>query len=332
MSAGWRKGKTARESRSIFAHLAGGWALVARKPQLLLLLAVAQFLLALVPALLVQNSAAEHLDALAGFQGEAELDFLGAVPQWLFEDWRRADRSLAASVQNSLAPMLLLSSLFGLCLSAGWMNLAVRGRSLRGIGPFFLGAGRFFFPFLRTWLLALGLYALVTWLVWYGPGQSLAQKWLPGGDFDHPTSENWVRRLQQSREGLYLLLIFLVELTVDLSRASLVVGHRRSALLSLVRGFGQLLSHPIRVVGLSLSGLAVEAALLLAATGWLLRRPEDLWLLVLLLPILRIAARAARQASLATLYAEWRLSTSPDTLENRDPFDDGTAWRTGADG
>jgi len=317
--------------KGALAHLAAGIGVVLSRPRVLFVLVLFSFLAALPIALPVFRSAQVHLDPLAQPPGTSiPFDLVTTTPRWLIDDWMRTDSGLVSALQSSLAPLLLLASLFGLFLTAGWMNVAVRGRREHGLASFARGGGQHFFPFLRTWIFGLALAGAVTWVVWNQPGEWVARQFLPEGRAGLATSESTARWFSIARNAVYLLILLKIEILLDLSRASLVAGNRRSAVLAIFRGAGFFLVQPFRVFGLVLSGLLLEAAWVGGVTVLVGTLGASLWYLVFLLPLGRIAFRGARHAGLARMYCESLRSSVEEPQAPGEPsfFDDGTAWRT----
>lgn len=300
-----------------------------RQPGVLALLLLYSFLSALLVALPYYSSALEHLSPIAGFAGEGPLNLSFSAPRWLLDEWARLDGSLQRTTAHGMAPLLLLASLSGLLITGGWMSVALRGREGAGMAAFLQGAGRYFFRFLRTWILGLALYAGVTWLVWRAPGEWVLARLVPGGELELAASETRALWIENGRLILYVALLFLVELVLDLGRASLVIGDRHSALFALVRGLGFLLYEPVRVAGVVLVGWILEALWIAALVALSHTLAAPVWPLVLVLPLGRIILRGARYGGLAALYAAAR-SSRRARRHAPAPFVDGTAWAEGA--
>ncbi|RMH04338.1 MAG: hypothetical protein D6702_03430 [Planctomycetota bacterium] len=287
------------------ALLAAGFVDVFARPRVLLLLVVLSAFAALPPALVVADSADLHLAPLADAPSGPEL-LRGPIPGRLFQAWEQADPDVRRRAGLTLAPLWLAASWLGLLVCAGWMATA-RARALRqrgghGLADFLAGGGRFFFPFLRTWLLGLPLFALATWLVWGRPGAWLMRLLLPPeGDPAFAAGETAARWVENGREIVALLLVFGVEILLDLARAGLVAGGRRSALLALFRGLGVFLFEPLRVLVLVGAGLTFELLLLAVLSALTDAELLPLWSLVLLLPFCRQLCRGARWAGLLRL-------------------------------
>lgn len=311
--------------RGPLAFLLAGAGTVARQPAVLALLLLWSLLTALPAALPWYASALEHLAPAAGFPDEPLSDLARGGPRWLFDDWLRRDPGLRQAA-SSLVPLLPLSSLAGLVVTGGWMGLAVQGQRRAGLAAFLHAGGRYFLRFARTWLLGLALSALVTWGVWGAPGEWVLGFFVPEGDLDLASSERVALWLANAQLLGYGLLLFLLELVLDLARASLVAGDRRSAVFALLRGAGFLLFEPRRTFGLVLAGWMLEAAWV--AGLWALHEEAvlPLWSLCLLVPLGRIALRGARLTGLAALYAAARTSRRARRVPAPSTFDDGTAW------
>jgi hypothetical protein len=292
------------ERRGALGHLAGGFGDVLSRPRVLVLLIALAVLLALPAAMPVFRSAHLHLAPVAPPAEGPGIDFAGVVPDWLLADWGRRDPSLHDFVADILAPLVLLSSWLGLLVSAGWMGVARDGRRGHGPARFLAAGGRHFFPFLRSWFLGLPLFFGVCWLVWGPPGERLASFLVPGGELERAADETAAGWITQGRELVAAFLVLGVEVLLDLGRASMVAGDRRSALLGLLRGFGFFLFEPLRVWTLVGAGLVVELVWLAACAALVGQGLLPLWSLLLLLPFGRAACRGARHAGLLRLYAE----------------------------
>ena len=305
-------------TRSGLSHLGTGLHVVLGSPRVVLFLLFITLLAAAPAAFGVYHSALEEIAPIADFgvetpAGEKEFDFFFSAPNWVFQDWQRFDGGVADAATEFLTPLLLLASWLGLLVTAGWMGLArLHGRD-HGLVVFLRTGGRYFFPFLRTWILGMAVLFGVTWLVWETPGEWVLSQWVPDGDLDRASSETTARWIGNGREVVYVLLVLFVEIWLDLARASMVVGQRRIALSAMFRGLGFFLSRPIRssiVVG---AGFVVELAWVAGVLALVATLHAPVWLLVILLPVGRIALRGARFAGLASLYGETR-SMSPATV------------------
>jgi len=286
------------------AHLLAALRFVLGRPRVLLVLCAWAWLLPLVPALVVAGSANRHLAHAWAPESEGPADFAGATPQWMFREWERAGAGELAAAADALLPLILLSSLFGLLVSAGWMHAAVHGRTRHGLRAFFGGGGRVLFAFLRSWFLGLPLFALWTWLVWSSPGEAVTRLWLPEGESALASSETVARAVATTREVLYFAGLLSIELLLDLSRAVLVSGQRSSALLAIARGVREALRRPLAIGVLVGAGFGVELLWIGGLLGAASLFGFGPVFLGLLLPFGRVSCRGARLAGLATFVAQ----------------------------
>jgi hypothetical protein len=272
------------------------------RPRVLLFLMLPLLLLPLVVALPVFLGA-EPLAPLQANPGGTEIDLPEVAPSWVFREWTRAMPDTLPAAAASLPPLLLFMSLFNLVVTGGWMGLAVSRRREHSLRSFLGHGGRAFFPFLRTWFLGLPLFAFVTWLCWGAPAEWFFGLFLPEGDPALGASESTGRWLEFLRQLVYLNALFKLELWLDLARASLTLGERRSALLAMVRSFWLFLRNPWGLYGLGLCGFGLE--LLWIAGAEAIRQVLDapLWPMLLVLPFGRIVMRGMRYAALARFAA-----------------------------
>lgn len=288
--------------RSIASHLFGGVATVLARPRILVFLLLLSLVFPLVVALPAFYSAQEHLPNFEAVPGGTAIDLPKEAPAWMFEEWlRKAPTEREVAVQ-SLPAMMLLVSLFNLVITAGWMRIAVKERRAHSLRTFLQGGGHWFFPFLRTWILGLPLFALTTWICWGTPAEWLFEQLMPDGKPDNAASENTGRWLEILRQVLYLIGLWKIEMLLDLARASMITGERRSALFAMGRAFGFWLRSPMPVFGLMGLGFGIE--LLWIGGVEAIRDTFDwpMWSLLLLLPFGRNVLRGARYVGLATYY------------------------------
>jgi len=278
--------------------LAEGARVVLARPRILLFLLLLALLLPMAAVLPTWASAEEHLAHATAPVGDGPVDFLSGAPAWMLREWNMRDPFGAVAGGHALAALVLVSSLFGLVASAGWMSFAARDRRAHGLASFLRAGGRWFFPFLRTWLLGLPLFFAWTWVCFDLPAEWLFGQLLPDGDPALAASENTGRWLAIVQGVLYLWGLLKIEIWLDLARASLVIGNRSSALLAMARGFGFFLRRPVGVLGLVLLGLGIE--LLWVAGVHAAGLP--LVVVIVLLPLGRIVLRGARHAGLASFY------------------------------
>ncbi len=293
-----------RPPRGPLTLLMDGLAMALGRPRVLLFLLGFSILSALPAALPVYRSAVEHLGMLPPTWHGLPLDFHAPIPAWIFLDWQRADPGLQAALSSGLAAGILFASLSGLLICAGWMSLAVGNRREHGLYAFLRGAGRHFFPFFRTWLIGLALFYALTWLVWGPPGEALVHRLLPGGDPSRASSENLGRWVVQGREILSLFALLIGEVLLDLARASLVAGGRRSALLAMLRGLLRLLMEPLRILSIVGAGLVLDLLWVAALAALVSFTVVPLWALVFLVPLGRILFRGARYGAFAMLFQD----------------------------
>lgn len=309
--------------RSIGSHLLGGiWAALAR-PRLLLFLMGVSLLLPLVVALPAFFAADQHLGSLEAIPGGTPIDLPSAAPAWLFEEWFRAAPSELKVVAQTLAPLLILASLFNLVITAGWMRFALLKRRRHSLRTFLQCGGHFFFPFLRTWLLALPMFAAITWIFWGTPAEWFFERMMPEGDANLAASEQTGRWLETLRQVLFLIALWKTEMLLDLARASMICGNRRSALFAIFRGIGFFLRSPLQVFGLMSLGFALELFWIAGAKAVQELADLPMWTLLLILPFGRIIFRGARYVGLASFYAAKThdaaaAEETPDTREEGD--------------
>ena len=295
--------------RSVVAHLLSGLGMALARPRVLLALICCSLLLALPTAVTVYRDALDGVALLVENPNDQPFDFLWVAPDWIFGEWQRSSPGLSRALGSSITPSIIASSLFGLLVCAGYMGIAASRRREHSLLSFLREGGTWFFPFLRTWLFALPMFFAVTWLFWSTPGEWLMKQLLPEGKPELAASESIARWVNTSREVFYLLFLLIVEVSIDLGRAAMVVGRRSSALLAILRGIGQFMFEPLRALGLVGFGFALELAWIAGCIELARRGLVPMWSLALLLPFGRFCCRGARYAGLVGLVRETRTSS-----------------------
>ncbi|MHC4824576.1 MAG: hypothetical protein ACYTEP_11250 [Planctomycetota bacterium] len=288
--------------RSVGSYYLSAVLLALARPRVLLFLLGLQLILPLMVALPTFFSAEQHLSSVEAIPGGTAVDLPEIAPSWVFEEWFRAAPTEAKAAIQGLPALLLLVSLLQLVFTAGWMRLALREGRKHSLRIFLQSGGHFFFPFLRTWLLGLPLFAIATWVYWGLPGEWVFERLMPEGDPALAASERTGRWLEILRQVLYLLSLWKIEILLDLARASMICAGRRSALFALFRGIGFLTRSPMPVFGLMALGFGMELLWIAGVEAVRAALDWPIWTLLLLLPFGRIVLRAGRLIGLVDYY------------------------------
>ncbi len=306
------------------------------RPRVWMLLVLGSVLFGLAVATPIHQSALDSLATTSAFDGDP-LRSAHALPRWMLDDWTRIHASAFSAASSALAPLLLISSLFGVVVAAGWIHAAIRGRDEHGLKQFLTGAGAHFFPMLRLWLVALVFYALVTWMIWGPIGDWVMGQFFPDGDVDRATSETKAWWGETLRSVIYVFGLLKIEILMDLSRAAIVSHGGRSALVALLRGIRfWIWRWPacLLLVGL---GLLLEGVWIYLLVELIALAALPLWTMALLIPFGRILMRGGRTSGLALLYHATTLPATPPTVADAslpgastESLDDGSTWGASA--
>ena len=282
--------------------LIGGIFFALIRPRVLCFLMLWSCVLPLVVAVPMFNQANRDLSAVQDLPGQSILALPESAPAWMFREWQIQSGDTLTSISDVMPLLILLSSIIGLLFSAGWMSMATHYRDEHSLRAFLKGGGESFFPFLRTWLLALPLFALTTYVFWGAPSEWVLEKLMPEGDATLAASETTGRAIDITRQLLYMLALLKIEIIIDLARASIVVGKRSSAVLAILRAVGFLFRRPFAIFVIVLLGFIIEAALIFGSE-WLRDLLEwPLIAAVFMLPFVRHVMRGARQSAVADYY------------------------------
>ncbi|MBC8371050.1 MAG: hypothetical protein H8E25_13710 [Planctomycetes bacterium] len=282
--------------------LLGGMFFALMRPRVLCFLMLWSCVLPLIVAVPMFNQADRDLSMVQDLPGQNILALPESAPAWMFREWQIQSGDSLASIAEVMPLLILLSSIIGLLFSGGWMSMATHYRDEHSLRAFFKGGGESFFPFLRTWLIALPLFALTTYVFWGTPSEWVLEKLMPEGDASLAASETTGRAIDITRQVLYMLALLKIEIIIDLARASIVVGQRSSALLAVLRAIGFLFRRPFAVFVIVLLGFIFEGALIFGAEAMRSFFEWPLLAAVFLLPFVRHLMRGARHSAVATYY------------------------------
>ena len=293
-------GRLARPGSARF--LISGMFFALMRPRVLCFLMLWSCVLPLVVAVPMFNQANRDLSMVQDLPGQNVLSLPESAPAWMFREWQIQSGDTLTSISDVMPLLILLSSIIGLLFSGGWMAMATLYRDEHSLGAFLRGGGESFFPFLRTWLLALPLFALTTYFFWGTPSEWVLEKLMPEGDAALAASETTGRAIEITRQLLYMFALLKIEIIIDLARASIVVGKRSSAVLAILRAVGFLFRRPFAIFVIVLLGFTIEAALIFCSE-WLRDLLEwPLIAAVFMLPFVRHVMRGARQSAVANYY------------------------------
>ena len=224
-----------------------------------------------------------------------------AVLAWLFGQ-AAAGGILATAAEKDLedgAPPPRPGSAPGSAYEPAAPSTAGAAPGPRGfVARFLAGAGRWFFPMLRTSLVFLvlceGVVRRVVFEAWGGIARDLESR------AKADTIAWWGER---RRELVYVAAFLVLRAAADLAKAHLVAFGRKSAVIAYVRGFATLLRHPLRAGGLALLVGVPEVALLFLCALLMQSFPGGTWTQILGAFLVLQAAVLVRWTSRAVLLA-----------------------------
>lgn len=221
---------------------------------------------------------------VAGPGAEAEAPFLWDDIVFSLTASFRNDHEQKLADLNRTAEVLgavlaLVAILVGVFVAGGWLQVILERTHGRSVQRFFLGGARYFWRFLRVFVLMVALWAAWGWLVYedvwnryvLGAMQGVPEKdWK---ELETLGSELTVRMLGWLQDGTHALgfLLILAWGTFTRTRLALLDGH--SALKGGLLTFFQMLGHPIKtlrpLVLLFLTELLVVTVICGLFTRWL---------------------------------------------------------------
>ncbi len=169
------------------------------------------------------------------------------------------------------AVLAVLAALFGVFAAGGWLQVILERTHGQSLRRFFFGGARYFWRFLRVWILVLLVLAGLRWVFYGMPwneyvlGQMLH---VPASDRETLEifgSELLARQVQWAQAGLFALGFALVCAWGIYTRTRLALHDTSSALLAGLASAWTLLTHPFKTLRPLVLLLLLELAVLLAA-------------------------------------------------------------------
>jgi hypothetical protein len=208
---------------------------------------------AIVAAVTMLFAAAATLPWLAHYRAVIDQGYEpGSLRVDLDETFRADHRSLTAAVRemtSSLGGLLALAAaLFGVFTAGGWLQVFLEHTQGESVRKFFYGGARFFFRFVRVWLLTLLVLHVLGWLCFGAPWEWFVERMydLPKYDLQLLPSEALARRLVLGRDFVHFVGVMLVFAWSDLTRTRLAAHGTRSAVWAGLCTIGLLVLHPLR--------------------------------------------------------------------------------------
>lgn len=184
-------------------------------------------------------------------------------------DHRDAFAALDASGDAQGGMLALLAMLLGVFQAGGWLQVVLEKTEGHSVRRFLWGGSRYFWRFLRVWLLTLLVLALATWLCFGWPWKRLFLEGLLGladADPENLKSEAVAVRLGWFQDGSYATFVALVLAWADFTRTRLALRGTHSAVWAGFATFGLLARHPVRTLRPMLALLVLEV-LVVALVG-----------------------------------------------------------------
>lgn len=173
--------------------------------------------------------------------------------------------TLKRSTAGLAAALALVVMLFGVFSGGGWLQVFLERTQGHSMRRFLWGGARYFWRFLRVWLLTLVTLALLTWIFHAWPWKT-ALSLLFGaedGDLEVLASESGAVLVTWVQDGLYGLALALLLVWGDYTRTRLALQDTRSAVWAGLCTWGLMLLHPLRMLRPMLVLFLLEAALVL---------------------------------------------------------------------
>jgi hypothetical protein len=236
--------------------------------------AALELALALPPALLWQ----QWLGGALGSRYEPGELFANLSTNFRF-DHRTELNALNANASLWLGFAALAAMLLGVFFAGGWAQLAFDDQEGKVVARAGAGARRFFWRYVRVWLVTLVLLALWSWVLFDWPWKKVVLDWIlrlpeaSGDRLEALTSEWSAVAVRVAQAGLYALGVALLLCCADYARLRIAWKEGRSALVGWFGALWMVGTSPLRTLRPIAAIFVVEVALV-AAASWLTRRHE----------------------------------------------------------
>lgn len=164
-------------------------------------------------------------------------------------DHREALGTLGDSTAVAGAVAAFVCTLAYVFAAGGWLQVFLERTDGRSVQRFFRGGARYFWRFLRVYLLFMVLLHLGRWFLDGPPFEWLVEKKLfgmPTGELEELENERLVLRLTHLRAGLEALLFGWLFVWAIYTRTRLALHDTRSALWAGLCSFFTLMRHPLK--------------------------------------------------------------------------------------
>jgi len=236
---------------------------------------------------------------------------LGSLDEVFRQDHAGALGELRDDGGSVAALLSVLVMLAGVFLAGGWLQVFLERTSGKSVRRFLWGGAKYFWRFLRVWILTIVTLAVFAWILHGWPWKTLLELLLGASSMDDlevVTSEwtaVWARWIQA---GLFAAAFALLMVWGDYTRTRIALHDGRSALWAGICTWFVILVHPIRTLRPHAFLLGLEALVVYLVGAWSWGRNQALgvdsaWTDVLILFALGQVAMLWQTISRAARYA-----------------------------
>lgn len=198
----------------------------------------------------------------------------------------------------SVAALGFFMMLFGVFAAGGWLQVVLQRTSGHSMRRFLWGGARYYWRFLRVWILVCCVLSLAGWLMHGWVWETLVLDLVFGatdGDLDVLDSELSATWLIWLQAGLFALVVALVRVWSDYTRTRLALHDTSSSIWAGLCTLGLLLRYPVKTLRPFAWILAIEMLVVfgLGRVSWSINEdlgPEStLWTVALLFALGQLA-------------------------------------------
>ena len=226
-------------------------------------------------------------------------------------DHRAAQETLRVEGGRATALLALLAMLVGIFTSGGWLQVFLERTSGHSVRRFLWGGARYFWRFVRVWIVTLLTLALLSWVLMGWPWKTLLELGLGAkdGNLEVVSSEWTALWIGWVQAGLYATGVALVLAWGDYTRTRIALHEGHSAVWAGLCTWFLIFLHPVRTLRPFLLLLVLEVGVVFAVglLAWNANTgigPQSGWGVVALLFVLgqlaliwQAIARAARYSA-----------------------------------
>ncbi len=173
---------------------------------------------------------------------------LGMMDETFRFDQRELLSGLRAQTGAAAAFLALVAMLVGIFSAGGWLQVFLERTSGHSVRRFLWGGAKYYWRFLRLWVLSIVCLAVLSWICFGWPWRFALDLFMDvkDGELETLGSELTALRVQWTQAGLFGLGVALLLVWGDYTRTRMALHNSASSVWAGLCTFFMLLLHPVR--------------------------------------------------------------------------------------